>query len=361
MVASSDTGSDVGRRREAYPGLDIVKFGAAVLVMLFHFGNVIWHPPALTFYGLFGVEVFFILSGIVISHSAEGLTAIAFLRHRALRLYPTAWICATITFAVRIVVHDRPIGELCKLYLKSMLLWPPGPWLNVVYWTLSVELIFYGLILFLLLIQAKRWLIPLCYVLGGTSAAYWIVGSLVAPHFLAAHVWRHWIDLSLISYGLYFAIGMLLYAIRKAGRIDLLVFLGVLSLGGCIEISYKVANQDAFFKTAHSSWPAFFLLIGSIAAMSASLRWEPSSRLAHVMRVIGLMTYPLYLFHADPGVYILVGFLAVLPYFPALAGACLACIGISFFITFGVEPPVRNLLKHALQTSAVIAGGFRLS
>ena len=47
-------------------------------------------------FGWIGVEIFFVISGYVIASSAEGAAPRTFLRRRAQRLLPAAWVCATI-------------------------------------------------------------------------------------------------------------------------------------------------------------------------------------------------------------------------------------------------------------------------
>jgi peptidoglycan/LPS O-acetylase OafA/YrhL len=74
--------------RKYIGGLDIVRFYAAALVLMFHFTFVSWdspygpnfgidyapHYPELQFFksGWVGVEIFFVISGFVIAQSANG-------------------------------------------------------------------------------------------------------------------------------------------------------------------------------------------------------------------------------------------------------------------------------------------------
>jgi Acyltransferase family len=77
-------------------GIDVMRFLAAVTVAVFHFT---WETPshfAFAPWGWIGVEVFFVVSGIVIAAAVKGSSPGAFAFNRFLRLYPAAWICGLI-------------------------------------------------------------------------------------------------------------------------------------------------------------------------------------------------------------------------------------------------------------------------
>src|ERR1700690_3189143 len=102
--------------RAYYAGVDLIRFFAATIVMLFHFSFYSWaknvHAPLqidgseffslaqYTWFCAIGVQIFFVISGFVISESAHNAAAIDFIKGRALRLYPAAWICATATLII---------------------------------------------------------------------------------------------------------------------------------------------------------------------------------------------------------------------------------------------------------------------
>ena len=125
-----------------YFGLDLVRFGAALMVALYHLAFWDWLPersptPPIAPVSIFsagwvGVEIFFVLSGFVIALSAQGKTVGQFITGRAARLYPAAWMCATISF---IVLHHT---QLLPDYFRSIALSPIGPWIDGAYWTLGV-------------------------------------------------------------------------------------------------------------------------------------------------------------------------------------------------------------------------------
>ena len=121
-----------------------MRFVAALLVVIYHLGYSSWalesvrgaayqrdayaYPEIAGFawFGFVGVEVFFVVSGLVIAMSAENATKRRFLTGRIERLYPAAWICATLTFFVALTT-EQDIWMIAVQYLSTMLLFPPVP------------------------------------------------------------------------------------------------------------------------------------------------------------------------------------------------------------------------------------------
>ena len=86
------------------PGLDVVRFGTALLVMMFHLcywrnGRVAPDSDAFNatwWFGWVGVEIFFTISGFVIAFSAQNSEPKKFALSRLVRIVPMVWICASI-------------------------------------------------------------------------------------------------------------------------------------------------------------------------------------------------------------------------------------------------------------------------
>lgn len=123
--------------------------GIAVLaVVLSHCfgvpGYAVHFPGQLFFYGFTGVELFFIISGFVISFTLYKYNNIkSFVIARFARLYPPYW--ATIIFSAILVLsvhgHLSLSQYLMNFLMFQGLLHVPG--VSGVFWTLSYELSFY--------------------------------------------------------------------------------------------------------------------------------------------------------------------------------------------------------------------------
>ena len=243
-------------------GLDVIRFCAALMVTLFHLSYWSWAPaesltksvsgglvqfPSLagvTWFGWVGVEVFFVISGFVISYSAAGATPFAFLRSRILRLYPSAWICATATL-VTVFLLGRGNPDTVSEYTRAMTLWVEGPWIDGVYWTLGIEIIFYAVIFMVLCLGRFG---SIAIVLGGMtliSAAFW--GALaidrVMPRMLPV-AFVHDLLASpasaflLLRHGCFFALGGLLWLCQSRQFTPWrTLLLGLCLLTGIMEIS----------------------------------------------------------------------------------------------------------------------------
>ncbi|HEX4736943.1 MAG TPA: acyltransferase [Allosphingosinicella sp.] len=122
--------------------LQAMRAFAAIAVMLFHFA--LMPATSLPFkIGAFGVDLFFVLSGFIIAHSAARSSR-HFLAHRLIRVLPPYWIATLIA-----VLPTLPALGLAAAggWLVQSLFYLPGPGgrpaLIFVGWTLVYELGFY--------------------------------------------------------------------------------------------------------------------------------------------------------------------------------------------------------------------------
>jgi len=359
------------RRKPLIVGLDVVRFTAAAMVMCFHLCTSSWADkssitqsivgggaafPELfsaTWCGWLGVEIFFVISGLVIAYSAESATAFQFLLSRVLRLYPAAWICATITAITILAVGNETTRHVKREWLHSVTLSPAQPYIDPVYWTLGVEISFYTVIFLLLSTKRFRYLERVVLILGCVSSGYWILGTEFAPEFLQQQLWNRTLELSLVAYGCFFGVGALTYLIAREGRSLLRMFaMGVFIAAGLIEVSYKVVDMNFVFHTAESAvlpQCLFLLAIGCIFASMRRIAIRPGNT-ARLIRLVGLATYPLYLFHQVVGAAIMKAVLAQGgSRYAALISAIVLCLAGSLIIAKVIEPPVRATLRVLLM------------
>ena len=158
--------------------VQILRGFAALSVMLFHFRwNINLSYPdlgdKLFGWGAIGVDVFFIISGFVITLSAKKLTpglsaAGVFLKHRARRILPAYFIILLITFllsgAMSTFHYPDKVSNLISAITFSPIDANHAPFyvddsgFYGIRWTLNYEVLFY-LVMAVCLISKYRWLL----------------------------------------------------------------------------------------------------------------------------------------------------------------------------------------------------------
>ncbi|MBB4237670.1 acyltransferase family protein [Rhizobium esperanzae] len=163
-------------------GIDALRFVCALMVTVFHLGFASWASPLylrpypmplienIAQPGWVGVELFFVISGFVIVNSAASATAMSFLKGRILRLYPAVWICASLTLIV--IATDDVNRRVIKNYLRSITLYPGGPWIDGQYWTLACEICFYAIVFVMCLTGQKTKMPALAFGLSLASTIF---------------------------------------------------------------------------------------------------------------------------------------------------------------------------------------------
>lgn len=300
------------RKNEHILGLDLVRFAAAAMVMTFHYDLASASLPA-SWTGWVGVEVFFVLSGFVISYSAATATPAGFFRSRFVRLMPSVWLCGTATL-LAFLIFD-PIPDIWRRYLNTVVLWPSGPWIDGAYWTLPVEITFYA-IAWLTLWSSRR--LPLELTLKALSMAgalYWLVRTALQFYpKLQPFVWiinslpRDGISFAMLGFGSYFALGGLLYCSWRDG----ITFWRLLFIAGSIGAgAIQIIFTASFWAPhhGHKLLPVFiWLVLTAFIFLSAwandAITWRVG-RLKGPIRLVGLSTYPLYLLHDDIGTFVM--------------------------------------------------------
>ena len=212
-----------GRIRE----LDALRGLAAFAVVLYHYTTrydlKVGHLDAPLFevpWGHYGVELFFLLSGFVIFMTLERTKRSSdFVISRVSRLYPGYWVgmaCTLLAVAVLGVPHSGYDVGATDVALNTTMLqrYVPGtPNVDGAYWTLSVELTFYALVLGLFATGLLRRIrLAIVALLGIELALHFATSGGDASAPLALRGAR---QVFLSHYGPYFAAGILFYKLRN--------------------------------------------------------------------------------------------------------------------------------------------------
>ncbi|MCG6553359.1 MAG: acyltransferase [Candidatus Magnetominusculus sp. LBB02] len=293
------------RSRDRFYEIDLLRFIAALSVVFFHYGfhGYLKHKtdmPYLYFaqvakYGYFAIYLFFIISGFVILKTAMSSSARGFVISRVVRLYPAFWVSCSVTSIISILAGDSRYHVSLLQYAINMTMFS-GFFDNIhyidgVYWTLTIEIKFYGLVLVVLILnqihKAKE-------LLG-----LWLVLNVLWSIFHYGEI------ISLNGFAPLFIAGGMFYLIRTEGfsvyKIIIIAMCYLLSLKGAYRQCLGMANDYRYDFSGIvvviiiSVFFVMFLLITMRCTTSLfSKRWL----------IPGAITYPLYLIHQNAGLMI---------------------------------------------------------
>ncbi|GAA0314174.1 acyltransferase [Sphingomonas oligophenolica] len=371
------TGSMANSKPRAIIAIDLLRFACALLVLANHFGGAFARAPSASarymlsglhasdaaiswsWFGWIGVELFFVISGFVIALSAEGSSWSGFLRRRALRLVPAAWICATATFLILAVA--APSTTLPAKWGATLAFWPVGPWIDASCWTLGIEICFYLLIATGLGRTGRAAMIERYAVwLGAVSAAGWLFAAL-SGWVGTPRMDDRMLQLSLLPHGCLFALGVLASAMTRRGVTGARAGpFALFLLPACAEIASRTIERTQTFGVSAGPLVPTLLFLAGLAMVLGSGRMQPflSRRIdARLAATLGLMTYPLYLIHQEAGAALIATLMrAGMPYWPASGVALLAVLVFAWWVAHAAEPVVRARLASLMDAVSARRG-----
>ncbi len=354
-------------------GIDAIRFSSAVLVSAFH---LTWHIPEAVHvmpFGWIGVQIFFVISGIVIANSAQSATPFRFAVSRFLRLYPVAWIAAAIICLLHAVTPAEAYKDLGiavtldpRALVNSLSLIGDSS-IASAYWTLEIELAFYTLIFGTILLWGPAFIKKTGIILAFVSAPYLFLLFLHS----AGVINLPWIDLGcgmknmlLVRHGPYFALGIFVWATDKGlmRRQDwfvaaLALFLAALEIyARAIEVAprYATALDGTRIDGVLLAVSAGMTFLTAYIALAASVlfndRLAPSIRVRGMLRAVGLATYPYYLLHETAGAFVVYWLLSIeVPYRVSLAMALIFTGVLAYSCFRWAEPWLRHHIKRRIE------------
>jgi len=354
--------------REPIYGLDVIRFAAAMAVVGWHVAYRFFDPHAdhisvfvaglptgdgplrlITQWGWIGVQIFFVISGLVIAYSAEGATPRRFALGRFGRLVPGILICATLILAIDLLFWHQPFVVLAKEAAKTVILWPAGGWVAPQFWTLPVEIAFYTIVWAMIAAGKINRLDWLALALVGMSALH-----LGLSAFDLDHMGGQIVNVLLLKHGMYFAMGIALASIDRrglsVGRVFVILAAATLAM---LEIPLSVHTYGVYSAAAPHRWIIpYAIWVGGVTLIMLSLGWKSEiarfvrvARMSGTLRTIGLATYPLYLIHIHvAGVVVTLTRAAGAAVIPALLLGVTTSVIAAAVIAVLIEPRVRRLL-----------------
>jgi peptidoglycan/LPS O-acetylase OafA/YrhL len=309
-------------------------------------------PPAWLFgvfahtwlnFGPLGVGVFFLISGLVIPVSLDRHTRGSFLLARMLRIYPT-YIAAlllemALLHAAAAYWHKPfPYGNWTILSNALLIHNTVGqPSIDLVNWTLCVELLFYGLMAMFAGVVRRGAVMPLLLlagaILAGNALVTWALATWPP---LAAHIARH--DLvetfSTESVFLVYMLIGVLFNYRLRGR---------LGLGGFVaSVAAMLALFLACWRCSSIAAQYPVVTVNYLTALVLFAVLFGLRRFARPVRALDAMariSFPFYLIHSAVG-YSVMKLLMLglgLGYLPALGLALASALGLATALHLAIE------------------------
>ena len=346
--------------------IDLFRFFAALAVVLFHYlfrGYSADDMSKLNFseiggffkYGYLGVDIFFIISGFVISLSIKNRSLISFWVSRISRLYPIYWISVLITFFVILLFGAPRYTAEFKQFILNLSMFQNYigvKSIDGVYWTLFIEMKFYVFVISSYLILNKLKEIKLDYLIYA-----WLSLSILHIYLNKLFIFKVANFFFILDWSSYFIAGIIFYQIYRS-KINIKYSI-LLSISFIISIYYAISRIEGLelhFNTVFSPFviSSFIMLFYFLMLLVScdKLNKINSSKLTK----FGMLTYPLYLIHQNIGFIIFNNLENYINKYVLVVSTIILMLFISFILSDIYESRVSNYLKSKLKllTTAVL-------
>jgi peptidoglycan/LPS O-acetylase OafA/YrhL len=285
--------------------LDALRGIAAVGVVAFHMSKAF--APIAVPGGYLAVDLFFMMSGVVLSHAYEarfraGMDTFDFMRARLIRLYPLYWLGALFGIAVTLASMlgrnsqnwDSPgllqAALLALFFLPSLSTRPVNQIfpLNIPCWSLFLEILVNLLFVISWAVLTSRRLIVLCLLTGGIVAAATLQAGNVDQ---GSTVSSFAVGLARTVFG--FSVGVLIarhapHGYRGESNSKVLAILAVVGIA-------IVGWPDGELRAV---WDLICVLVVFPLVVFCGTLFDPGPRLRRVATFLGLTSYAVYVLHS---------------------------------------------------------------
>lgn len=293
-------------KKDHFLTLDGFRGIAAILVVLRHTVPYFGKNPFFSSY--LAVDLFFLLSGVVLARSYEsklqnGMPLLSFLKIRLLRLYPLYFLgtCAGIVAAVYGATPlngslslAAAFGFLLLPTLYSRALFP----LNGPAWSLSTELIVNLLYAWKIRYLSNRVLLS---IMAFCICCLMVFTIIWPTHNFDAGFMRNTYYVSFLRVGFSFAAGVVLYRWYVNKGVDV-VFNNrktILSIVGVMLLLCATPPRIVL-----PAYDALAVAIGFPLLVYAGMRFQPTGFMASLCKFLGVVSYPIYIIHSPLSEYI---------------------------------------------------------
>ncbi|MDY0331534.1 MAG: acyltransferase [Thiomonas sp.] len=342
-------------KRHRLKVLDGLRAIAILLVMGYHY-FVRWTPPVahenlypygdawanfwLFEYGDLGVQIFFVISGFVISMTLFRCRTLGhFFWKRFARLFPTMLICSVLSFSILRLLPQNVFVPQLRDFAPSLTFSEPIIWSRIfgipfnavdgAYWSLFVEVKFYFWIsVIYFMVGSRRFFNSVALAFGGLVMAY-VVARALDFH----HLWA--IDFIFVVGALpWFIAGIGFYALHVDARSRIA---WVLLMESVAAIAVLKLGQHVGTAAPYLAFGFCFFIFMAMMRRPRWVAWMAYPPLA----AIGVASYSLYLLHQYIGV-------AILDMMRNVFGPGAPLFGVSFLTVLFVPVLMGSLILLSL-------------
>jgi peptidoglycan/LPS O-acetylase OafA/YrhL len=328
--------------------IDFTRGICVLSVIFYHFNlnNFFAHN------GLYGVIVFFVISGYCMTPSIENSkTLYDFIKKRFIRLFPALIVCGAITTLVKIYYQTTTIEIASDDFLKTIfflpnfnillklgkIIYPETREYNLIdgsYWSLIVEFKYYyilALIYFFFNSKYYVFILALFTLLSSFLIKFLMIKNLHIPSII----------IDFVEYLPFFIIGMSIYKSNTKITYNILMLFSVFLL--------FVFN---YLKIIPFSLPYSInalIIVIFIIPWFYMLKYKTinvNNFLISTISFIGRISYPLYLLHQEIGKYLLLSLTKYYNKYVSIFIVSLLLVLVSYLIHIIFEKKIVNLLKN---------------
>jgi len=348
--------------------LDGLRVIAIVMVILYHYYSryygIHYSYPINTknvfHFGYLGVELFFIISGFVITLTLDkSKNMLDFLKKRIIRLWPAMFICSLLTFVFMLFFdhqflfsgsHNFKNLLISNTFISPNLInWIFGTrfsYIDGAYWSLWVEISFYFIVSVLYFISKKNlmrnygmfaiFFVIIHFLFISDSGKMFMISILTENQY--SIIRKFVIIFNIMEMGLWFYIGMQLLEMFRYKKIRNLVLFSLFFLIQTLLLGFGKETLVFCF--------IVYIILIMFIYLPQYLRFLESP----IMSKLGICSYSVYLIHENIGVFV------INKLSPYLGGGnwVVGLVLLAVFFIFGVycykywESPISKKIKFLL-------------
>jgi exopolysaccharide production protein ExoZ len=297
----------------------------------------------LAYWGLYGVSIFFMLSGFSLAYSYDSSfrseinpeRTTRYLRRRIGRIAPLFLLVLALSVAGKLATSDDPVSAL-QIFTNATLLfgfYDPSDTPVVGGWSIGTEMAFYLCLPFLILF--KRCAIGILIGVIVLSAG---IGTMLSSHASLADGWKVYVSPS--NHLIFFAIGAFLSP--TVGKVRPLSATGLLAgLAIALTLLFWVCSGTSEIALV-TGWFKVLMVSLSVAIVLMFSLWNPPGALVSACVTLGGLSYSMYLVHPlfffGAAIFIHLNAVATLSIF-------IACIILAAILDIWLDRPIQTLMK----------------